>query len=88
VVQEGKFAQALTKAVTHWATAKQWRDNLPQADKKKSPTVEAQKLDSSSITEQKEGPCGAASAAGQCPRNPKKKCTYKEALAACKEQWT
>jgi hypothetical protein len=87
-VQEGKFAQALTKAVMHWAMAKRWRDNLPQADKKKSPTVEAQKSDHSSITEQKEGPCRAAPAAGQCPRNPKKKCTYKEALAACKERWT
>jgi hypothetical protein len=88
VVQEGKFAQALTKAVTCWATAKRWRDNLPQADKKKSPTVKAQKLESSSVTEQKEGPHGAASAAGQCPRDPKKKHTYKEALAACKEWWT
>jgi hypothetical protein len=85
-VQEGKFAQALTKAVTCWATAKRWRDNLPQVDKKKSPIVEAQKSDSSSVTEQKEGPRGAASAAGQCPRNPKKKCTYKDVLAACKER--
>jgi hypothetical protein len=87
-VQEGKFAQALTKAIMRWATAKRWRDGLPQADKEKSPTVEVQKSESSSITEQKEGPRGAAPAAGQCPRNPKKKRTYKEALAACKEQWT
>jgi hypothetical protein len=87
-VQEGKFAQALTKAITRWATAKRWRDNLPQADKKKLPTAEAQQTDSSSVTEQKEGPCGAASAAGQCPCDPKKKRTYKEALAACKERWT
>jgi hypothetical protein len=88
VVQEGKFAQALTKAVTHWATAKRWRDNLPQADKKKSPTVKAQKSESLSITEQKEGPRGAAVAVGQCPRDPKKKHTYKDALATCKERWT
>jgi hypothetical protein len=87
-VQEGKFTQALTKAVTHWATAKRWRDNLPQADKKKSPIAEAQKSESSSVTEQKEGPCGAASAAGQCPRDPKKRRMYKEVLTACKEWWT
>jgi hypothetical protein len=87
-VQEGKFTQALTKAVTRWAIAKRWRDNLPQADKKKLPTVEAQKSDSSSVTEQKEGPRRATPVAGQCPRDPKQKCTYREALAACKEQWT
>jgi hypothetical protein len=86
--QEGRFAQALTKAVTRWVTAKQWRDNLPQADKKKSPTVKVQELESSSVTEQKEGPHGAASAAGQCPCNPKKKHMYKDALATCKEWWT
>jgi hypothetical protein len=45
-------------------------------------------MDSSSVTEQKEGPRGTASAAGQCPCDPKKKCTYKEALATCKERWT
>jgi hypothetical protein len=87
-VQEGRFAQALTKAITCWAMATRQRDNLPQADKKKSPTVEVRKSESSSRTEQKKGPCGAALAAGQCPRDPKKKCTYKEALAVCKERWT
>jgi hypothetical protein len=87
-VQEGKFTQALTKAITRWATAKRWRENLPQVDKEKSPTVEVQKSESSSATEQKEGPRGAAPAAGQCPHDPKKKRTYKEPLAACKEWWT
>jgi hypothetical protein len=87
-VQEGKFAQALTKVVAHWATAKLWRDNLPQADEKKSPIVEAQKLDSSSVTEQKEGSHGATLVAGQCPCNPKENHTYKDALATCKERWT
>jgi hypothetical protein len=87
-VQEGKFAQTLTKAITRWAMAKRWRENLPQADKKKSPTVEAQKSESSSVTKQKEGPRGATSVAGQCPRDPKKKRTYREVLATCKEQWT
>jgi Reverse transcriptase (RNA-dependent DNA polymerase) len=47
-----------------------------------------QKADSSSVTEQKEGPHRATPVAGQCPCDPKKKCTYKEVLAACKEQWT
>jgi hypothetical protein len=51
------------------------------------PTVKAQKSESLSVTEQKEGPCGAAPAVGQCPCDPKK-CTYKEALAMCKERWT
>jgi hypothetical protein len=68
--------------------AKQWRDNLPQADQKKSPTVEVQKLESLSGTKQKEGPYRTTPAVGQHPRDPEKKCMYKEALAACKEQWT
>jgi hypothetical protein len=51
VVQEGKFAQVLMKAVTRWAIAKRWRDDLPQADKKKSPIAKAQKAESSSATE-------------------------------------
>jgi hypothetical protein len=88
VVQEGRFTQVLMKAVTHWATAKLWRDNLPQADQKKSPTVKAQKLESSSITEKEEGPHGTTLAVGQCPHDPKKKHTYKDALTACKEWWT
>jgi hypothetical protein len=57
-------------------------------EKKKSPTVKAQKSESLSATKQKKGPRGAALAAGQCPHDPKKKRTYKDALAICKEQWT
>jgi gag-polyprotein putative aspartyl protease len=79
-VQEGRFAQALAKATTRWATAKREKDNLPQTDTKKS--------ESSSVIEQKEGFRGTAMAVGQCPCDPKKKRTYKEALAACKERWT